>query len=158
MSEAPPKTVDVSRRKGRSARRYVIVILLLLVLLPIGLFVAAPFWRAYQADAGFKKAKKTIDPKQLLDWEQKIVTKYPFTNQTDDMLVIPRTEIPEQLQKLYARTTPTVVIFRNDNELPYVRVIWGGGFFGWHISIGRTNTLTTNDFGYWTQGVYYNRQ
>jgi hypothetical protein len=74
------------------------------------------------------------------------------------MLAIPQAEIPEQLQKLYSRATPNAVIFRDDsNKSSYVRIIWGGGFFQWYLSIGYTNTLTTNVFGYWTQGVYYNR-
>jgi hypothetical protein len=160
MNEVPPKIVDVSQRKGRSTRKYVTAILLLLFLSPVILFVAAPGWHVYRADAGFKRAKRTIDPKLLLDWEQKMVAKYPFTNQDAivlGMLQIPRTEIPDQLVKLYP-WKPEAVIFKNDGETtPYIRVFWGGGFLQWGFSIGRTNALATNYFGYWTNGVDYYR-
>jgi hypothetical protein len=164
MNGVPPKIVGVERQKGRPIPRYVFVILLLLALSPIGFWVlwtAGAFWNVHRADAGFKRAKKTIDPELLLEWEQKMVAKYPFTNQDDIArgdLPIPQTEIPDQLIKLYSYATPQAVIFRDDNETsPCVGVNWGGGFLGWGFRIGRTNALVNNYFGYWTNGVDYYR-
>src|SRR5450755_3775226 len=149
MKGVPPKIVDVSRQRSRSIfwREFHVV---MLVVLPIGflglLVCAGPFWHVHRADAGFKRAKKTIDPKQLLDWEQKMVAKYPFTNQDDiarGMLQISQAEIPDQLTKLYSYAKPRAAIFWDDGETsPYVGVDWGGGFLGWGFSIGRTNVLT----------------
>jgi len=122
-----------------------------------------PFNIAYKADAGFKRAKRNIDPRQLQTWAIQEISKHPFTNDNQILRDIPQSEIPSQMQNLYSYP-PEAAVLRNDSdEIPYVKIIWGGGFFHWFFAVGPTNfSVSTNNTFYktteWTQGVYYSRE
>jgi len=122
-----------------------------------------PFNVAYKADAGFRRAKKNIDPKQLQAWAIQEISKYPLTNDTQILRDIPESEIPSQMQNLYSFSPRAAIMKMDSSEIPSVKIIWGGGFFHWLFIIGPTNfSISTNGTFYktveWTQGVYYMRE
>jgi hypothetical protein len=111
-----------------------------------------------EADAGFKRAKQTIDPEQLRQWALESINRWPATNGWHK---IPESEIPKNIQTLYSYlpedasvTGDTVVIF------------WGGGFFHWALEIGSTNVsrpskYSNPEYPYyfkWCPGIYYTRE
>ncbi len=162
MNQEPPTDSGVS--KSTSQYSWVILVLVLCaVVIYFGFWATTPFNIAFKADAGFRRAKKNIDPKQLQVWAIQEISKHPLTNDTQWLRDIPESEIPSQMQNLYS-VRPAAAVLRNDSgEIPYVKIIWGGGFFHWFFAIGPTNfSISTNGTFYktieWTQGVYYLRQ
>src|SRR5687768_12676542 len=53
-----------------------------------------------EADAGFKRAKETIDPEQLRVWAMEALNLWPMTNDYGYAL-IPESEIPAYIRNLY---------------------------------------------------------
>ncbi|HSY20330.1 MAG TPA: hypothetical protein VK815_18445 [Candidatus Acidoferrales bacterium] len=106
------------------------------------------------ADAGFRKAKQTIDPEKLRAWALESITRWPDTNGSQK---IPDSEIPEYLHNLYP--TPPEDAFVTGGV---VSVFWGGGFFHWVIEVGPTNYVSGERSEYqtveWTNGIYYSHE
>jgi len=111
------------------------------------------------ADAGFRRAKQTIDPEKLREWALKQIAKKKGHGD-----LIPQTELPDYIYKLYD-SPPDVCLSKGVGE-DDVMLIWGGGFFHWGFHIGSTNlVLRTNlapDDSYavaqWVPGIYYARE
>ncbi len=111
-----------------------------------------------EADAGFKKAKQTIDSEQLRAWALKLIREWPETNGPQR---IPESEIPPYIQNLYSYPPEDVSVL--DNK---VVIFLGGGFFHWVIEIGSTNFFKPfknnySEYQYnfeWTRGIYYTRE
>ncbi len=113
-----------------------------------------------KADAGFKRAKQTIDPEQLRTWALEAVRRWPSTNDLG-FQTIPDSEIPHYIQNLYSYPPEDASVSGNT-----VSIFWGGGFFHWVIQIGNTNYSEPFNSGNpeypynfeWTNGIYYTRE
>jgi hypothetical protein len=109
-----------------------------------------------EADAGFKRAKQTIDPGQLRAWALESSKRWPSTNGAH---AIPESEIPKYIRDLYAYPPEDATVIGDT-----VTIFWGGGGFHWVIEIGPTNyvRLADDSPGYqtveWTQGIYYSHE
>jgi hypothetical protein len=132
----------------------------------IGYFFLPPFLVIHNADAGFGRAKRTVDPELLRVWAFQEILKYPVTNKAWGAREIPKSEIPSQIQTLYSISPSYAVVRSESNSEPYVQIYWSGASdrFRWWFTIGSTNFLTSPDgSGYyqkavWVKGVYYNRE
>jgi hypothetical protein len=127
MNPEPPTISGASKSKNYFPWIIIITVLCILAFCFCFVFIT-PFNIAYKADAGFRRAKGKIDPRQLQVW-----------------------------------ATEAAVLRNSSGETPYVKIIWGGGFFHWFFAIGPTNfSISTNNTFYktteWTQGVYYSRE
>jgi hypothetical protein len=119
-----------------------------------------------EADAGFKKAKTTIDREKLRAWALTTIEKYRSTNNEDIITDIPNSEIPNYIQNLYALRPESAFITRTGDNQSYVAIMWGGGFFHWGLEVGNTNfslPLNSNNPEYpfdfeWIPGIYYTRE
>jgi hypothetical protein len=110
------------------------------------------------ADAGFKKAKQTIDPEQLRAWALESIKRWPNTN---GWHAIPDSEIPNYIRNLYSYP-PGDASVAGDRVI----IFWGGGFFHWVIEISSTNFSEpfkpdNPEYPYnfeWVKGIYYSRE
>jgi hypothetical protein len=165
MNEAPPIISGASKSKKHFPWTWIILAVILCVpVIFIGSFLAIPFITIYQADEGFKKAKKTIDPEQLRNWALDSIKSRSGTN---DDSHIPRSEIPKYVQNLYHTPPEDVIISRPSNgNQPTVIIFWGGGFFHWTLEVGDTNfsmpfNSENQEYPYNFQlapGIYYTRE
>jgi len=136
----------------------IFVIVLGLFLIFFGSIIFEGFTTIYQADEGFKRAQKTINPEELRRWALQTFKEHSGTNNPE----IPVSEIPKNIQNLYSGGPESAVISQN----PGVIIFWGGGFFHWVIQIGDTNFSKPyinqySDYKYnfeWTNGIYYSRE
>jgi len=107
------------------------------------------------ADAGFKKAKMTIDSEKMRTWALMEIAKGQHA--------IPDSEIPDYIQKLYDEPVEGALV-ENDAGTDHVELIWGGGFFHWGFSVGSTNYFlaagvqNTYTMAEWVPGIYYGRE
>jgi hypothetical protein len=109
-----------------------------------------------EADAGFKRAKLTINPEELRAWALESIKRWPATN---GFQTIPESEVPKYIQNLYSYPPEDATIAGDT-----VTIFWGGGFFHWVIEVGSTNYVRSMDksSGYqtaeWTNGIYYSHE
>lgn len=112
------------------------------------------------ADAGFKKAKKTIDPELLRTWALEEIPKFPPSTNSFFAPKIPNTEVPIYMQKLYSEPVEDACVQHGDQ--PDVTISWGGPFFHWMFYIGSTNFVLPKDsettIVQWVPGIYYSRE
>ena len=160
MDAAPQEKSGASKRRNRLVR--VVLTLIAILAVVVVFIVTSPFVASYlvvyQADEGFKRAKKTIDPEQLRAWALKEVQNHGETNSSSD---ISNSEIPTAIRNLYSYPPESAFISENT-----VIVMWGGGFFGWSVQIGNTNFSLpfksgNPDLPYnfkWVEGIYYSRE
>ena len=132
----------------------------------------------HKADAGFRKAKLTIDPEQLRAWALQEIAKNP-TNDGIFPPKIPNSGIPSYMQKLYSQPVEDAVIWKfagntnfalltlHSNSVEQlgqtnITIFWGGPFFHWMFEIGPTNFVPPSDSyvstAEWVPGIYYARE
>ncbi|HXE42527.1 MAG TPA: hypothetical protein VN516_05845 [Candidatus Baltobacteraceae bacterium] len=112
-----------------------------------------------EADAGFKKAKQTVNPEELRQWALEEINRRPATNGWNE---IPESEIPSRIRYLYPNHPIEKAWVAGD----IVLISWGGGFFGWEIEVGSTNFSEPFNSGNpecpynfeWVRGIYYKRE
>jgi hypothetical protein len=128
MNSEPPTVPGASKStKGFSGK--ILAAVFAAVVVYFIFFTTNPFNIAYKADAGFRRATKSIDPEQLRVWAMREISTHLFTNETQRLRNIPEADIPAQVKNLYS-LPPSAAVMRNDSgENPYVKIIWGGGFF-----------------------------
>ena len=120
------------------------------------------FWLpVHQADAGYRKIKRTVNPEDLRAWALEAIKKTSATNGMHRE--IPPSEMPVYLRNLYA-TPPEMASAepKIEQDGGNVFIMWGGGFFGWGFQIGPTNfVVTTHEHGprvfEVAPGIYYFR-
>jgi hypothetical protein len=109
-----------------------------------------------EADAGFKRAKQTIDPEQLRAWALESIKRWPSTNGAH---AIPESDIPKYIRNLYSYSPEDATVIGDT-----VTIFWGGGFFHWVIEVGPTNYVRSTDDSpsyqtiEWTRGIYYSHE
>jgi hypothetical protein len=163
MNQELPTNSGISKRTKKIILGFVITIICVPVLVVL-IFCAAFFWypdvTLHDADAGFRKAKKTINPEQLRAWALEEIPKYP--QPTNDIFApkIPNSEIPSYMQKLYSESVEDAIIQHDGQSC--VQICWGGPFFHWMFYIGSTNFVLPNDSYVtsveWVPGIYYSRE
>ena len=192
MNEVPPIVSGASKTRKRFPWKWIIIsIVILFFAAPaffVGFIILDPWPNAGSADAGFKRAKKTIGPELLRAWAMGEVPKY--LQHTNDFFpsVIPNSEIPAYLEKLYLEPVEDVTIWRDAGDTNItinkagsqqmdqleitmraaqtnggiVEVCWGGPFFHWKFEIGPTNFVLPPDSFVtaveWVPGIYYTRE
>ena len=132
----------------------------LLMIFP-GSFIWEVAKKIYQADEGFKRAQRTIDPEELRKWAFQEIEKRGDTDNPD----IPGSEIPSYIRNLYAGG-PEDAKALADGDQSRVVIFWGGGFFHWVMEIGDTNyskpyVSENSEYPHnyqWTNGIYYSRE
>jgi len=160
MNPSPPKISETTKHK----RSWLWIALVLLIAVPVTVIVANElifFGRIVHsvrkavrdADAGFKRAKQTIDPEQLRAWALASKERWSGTNDWE----IPKSEIPEYIRNLYPQP-PNAVLLQNG-----VMFMWGGGFFAWTLDVGPTNYVAETNperpkVFMWVPGIYYARE
>src|SRR5258706_6773431 len=92
-----------------------------LVLTVLVLWVSTPPKFVVEADAGFKKAKQTIDPEELRAWALESIKRWSKTNGGSP--VIPESEIPQYIRDLYPHAPEAVVC----QDSLVVGIFGGGG-------------------------------
>ncbi|HEY3932895.1 MAG TPA: hypothetical protein VGM58_11080 [Verrucomicrobiae bacterium] len=165
MNEVPPINSGISKR----TKRIILGIVIAIICIPIVLFLIffidfcyiEPSRILHEADAGFRKAKATIDPEQLRLWAFQEISKYPY--QINNPPQIPNSEIPSYLQKLYPNPRiPAKAFVEESGNQKYMDVYWGGGLFSWGFEVGQTNFVPPADSyltrAKWVSGIYYNRE
>jgi hypothetical protein len=181
MSPEPPTNSGISKRTKKIIFGIVITIFcipILLVLAFFALWFFHPNVTLHRADAGFRKAKQTIDPEQLRAWALEEIAKNP-TNDGIFPPKIPNAEIPSYMQKLYSQPVEDAVIWKfagntnfalltlHSNSVEQlgqtnVTIFWGGPFFHWMFEIGPTNFVPSPDSyvttAEWVPGIYYGRE
>ena len=159
VNEVPPTNSGTSKTKRPFPWTWIILALVLSApILLVGSFLAGPLMIIHEADAGFRKAKKTIDPERLRSWALDSIKWHSGTNGFSENL--PISKIPDYITNLYsippedAWITPKTA----DHEAS-VGIIWGGGFFHWGLFVGPTNYLMYPDGNHqiaeWVSGIYY---
>jgi len=180
MNEAPQENSGASKSKKRTWFWIILVVLVIFFtpILLLGFFVFHQL-SAESADAGFRKAKQTIDPEQLRAWALQEIAKNP-TNDGIFPPQIPNSRIPSYIQKLYWQSAEDAVIYKvagntnltlltlNSNSVKEdvgytnVTISWGGPFFHWFFKIGPTNYVPLPDSyistAEWVPGIYYGRE
>jgi hypothetical protein len=167
MNPLPPKISETAKHK----RRWLWAALIALVVIPItvatvaalifvGRFIHAMRQTVRNADAGFQKAKQTINPEELRAWALETIKRHPETN--DGSPIIPESEIPKYIRDLFPQT-PYTWVGKDQDSNQSVEFSWGGGFFGWWIEVGPTNLARSTNSGYprafmWVPGIYYSRE
>lgn len=157
MNEAPPTNQGPQKRPISlfgALMIWAVVVVGLLSIFP-GRFILAAANTIYQADEGFKRARRTIDPEELRRWALQEIAKHSSNHE------IPASEIPGYIANLYSRRPEEAV--RGQST---VAIVWGGGFFHWVIEIGDTNfsrpfVSDNPEYFYnfeWTNGIYYTRE
>jgi hypothetical protein len=180
MKEVPPNNSTISKRTKRIILGVVMAIIcipILWVLIFFALYIFYPTITLHRADAGFRKAKKTIDPEQLRTWALQEIAKNP-TNDGIFPPEIPNSEIPNYIQKLYSQPVENAVIWKSADDTNFalltlhsnsvelgqsnVTIFWGGPFFHWMFEIGPTNFVPPSDpyvsTAEWIPGIYYGRE
>jgi hypothetical protein len=166
MSEVPPTISGVLKSKKPFPWTWIILAAVLCVpVIFIGSFAAIPLITIYQADEGFRKAKKSIDPEQLRAWALESIKSYSGTNGYSED--ISQSKIPDYIKNLYS--TPPEQAWVNPKTSKSegcVMIMWGGGFFHWGLNIGNTNfsepfNSQNQEYPYnfeWVSGIYYTRE
>lgn len=103
-----------------------------------GFFPASIFLTIHQADAGYRKAKKTITLEELRTWAQMVAMKHARSNGGNGE--VPVSEIPSYLTHLYT-SPPEYVSTDSGDTNCYAMIVWGGGFFHWGFQVGTTNFM-----------------
>ncbi len=162
MNDAPQVIHDAQKRPKHFYRTLIIlaVILGILIVFPGSIFLE-PALTIYQADEGFKRARRTINPEELRQWAFREISKRSGTNDPR----IPRSEIPNSIRELYSGGPEEAMVGESEGN-PIVFIVWGGGFFHWDIKIGDTNfsePYLNENSEYlhnfeWTNGLYYSRE
>ncbi|HXB59986.1 MAG TPA: hypothetical protein VNU95_10495 [Candidatus Acidoferrales bacterium] len=183
MNEAPTISSGASKSRRRFLWAWIILIILAVFCSPFifaGLFfLLNPLPTAKAADAGFKKAKETIDPEQLRAWAMGEIPKYPPQANSIFPPKILNSEIPNYLQKLYSEHVEDAYVYREPDSTNIVMtngpmqiiknagqtnitIFWGGPFFHWMLEIGATNYVPEKDpqvmIIEWVPGIYYARE
>jgi hypothetical protein len=159
MSEVPTENSGAVKAK-RSCLLMLIVLTVVLsapvFLLYMGCFSIGPFGLVNQADAGFRRAKKNIDPEQLRAWAFAINKAHSATNDSGKVKI---SEVPDYIKNLYSQEPEFVSAHPNEGM---VLIAWGGGFFSWNFIIGQTNWIETPSeelqVAEWVPGIYYTRE
>ena len=151
------------RSKDRLRISLAVPITILLIAAPMVFFFSGPFHAVRNADAGFKRAKQTINPEKLRAWALQAAEKWPPTTNGFGFRNIPQSEIPEYLRTLYSYSPSAIVFPGPDREGPVVVISWGGGFFHWGIDVGSTNFVRRPNSTYpkvfqWVRGIDYTRE
>ena len=163
MNQELPTNSGISKKTKKIIFGIIVLIICVPIFWVVFIFIdfcyVAPSQILHEADAGFRKAKETIDPEQLRLWALQEIPKY--SHQTNNSLQIPNSEIPSYLQKLYPRL-PEDAWLQKDGEQNYVQIFWGGALFHWTLEIGSTNFVPPKDSEVttveWIPGIYYNRE
>jgi len=154
MNPEPPNNSGAQKIVKTCAAVIIMIIAAVFVLIFWWWFT--PPQMVVEADAGFKKAKQTIDPEQLRAWAlQEIKT------HSGKYASIPEAEVPKYIQNLYSNPPESVWV-----DGSCVNILWGGGFFGWGFYIGDTNKVMplisdNREYPYnfeWKPGIYYTRE
>ena len=164
MNQETPINSSVPKRTKRIFWAVVITIICIPIILLAVISYAFRSWDSdttvQDADAGFRKAKKTINPEELRAWALEEIPKYP--RPTNDIFApkIPNSEIPSYMQKLYWESVEDACVQHGDQ--PNVKISWGGPFFHWMFYIGATNFVLPKDSEttaiQWIPGIYYSRE
>jgi hypothetical protein len=181
MNQELPTNAGVSKRTKKIILGIVITVIcvpIFTVLFFVVLFFLSPYLDTHAADAGFRKAKKTIDPEELRLWALEEISKNP-TNHGIFPPQILNSEIPSYMQKLYSERVEDAVIWKHAGNTNFtlltlhsnsvekigqtnVTIFWGGPFFHWMFEIGSTNFVPPKDSQVttveWVPGVYYCRE
>jgi hypothetical protein len=97
MNEVPPTNSGASKTKRPFPWPWPFLAIVLCVsVLFVGYFVTIPLQVVYKADAGFRKAKETINPEQLRAWALESIKSYSGTNGYSQD--IPMSEIPDYIR------------------------------------------------------------
>jgi hypothetical protein len=165
MNESPPNGAGVPNKRKSFRWKWLILSIFLVPALLTGSFLAMPMMIIYQADEGFKKAKRTVDPEKLRVWAIDMVRTTSFTNMCSQDL--PRSKIPDFVNSLYSDHPEAVLVNPPNSERNgTVTIFWGGGFFHWVMDIGETNFSMPHksenpEYPYnfeWVPGIYYSRE
>jgi|SRR5271170_1304510 len=191
MNEVPPIVPGASKNRKRFPWIWIAISIVIFFFAIAAIFLGFIIWHSWpdakSADAGFKKARKTIDPELLRAWAMGEVPKYLPTN-SFFAPKIPDSEIPAYLEKLYSEPVEDVTIWRivgytniiinkagsnSVSELGItmragqtnggiVHICWGGPFFHWMFEVGPTNFVLPPDpfvsAVEWVPGIYYTRE
>ena len=168
MNPLPPKTSEPERHR----KRRLWAALIALAVIPViaasifyGRFYVYGFLSARNAvrtaDAGFKKAKQTINAEDLRTWALETIKRYPDTN--DGSPSIPQSEIPKYIRDLYSQPPFETAVLQRGSNQSSVLFMWGGGLFAWSIEVGQTNLISETNPEYprtftWAPGIYYTRE
>jgi len=168
MNPSPPKICETRKRE----KRWLGLVLIAVVVIPViaasifyGRFYVYGFLSARNAlrtaDAGFKKAKQTINPEELRTWALETIKRYPDTN--DGSPSIPPSEIPKFVRDLYSQPPFDTIVLQRGSNQSSVLFMWGGGLFAWSIEVGQTNLISETNPEYprsftWVPGIYYTRE
>jgi hypothetical protein len=160
MNQVPSSPFKVSRLK-KPFLWMVLIGALAFMAFRSGLLVATPHGIIRTADAGFRKAKQTINPEDLRAWALESLKHWSNTN--DEISRIPRSEIPTYIRDLYSDPAEAVVFQGENYPVSSITILWGGGFFHWAIQIGPTNFVRQPNPVYprvfmWVPGIYYTRE
>jgi hypothetical protein len=130
----------------------------LLIGMPVILIGGCLAMPMIQADAGFRRAKKTIDPEQLRAWALATVKSHNGTN--GYIHHVENSELPDYILNLYS--IPPEMAWASPKATDQdvlVGIVWGGGFFHWGFYIGTTNYVMEPSGDHviaeWTPGIYY---
>ena len=162
MNEVPLTNSGASKSKKHFPWTWLVLAAVLFIpALFIGSFLATPFMAIHEADTGFRKAKKTIDPEELRAWALEEIKNHSNTNGFSQK--ISSSEIPNYLKNLYTRAPEDAWVNpRTIDSEACVMIMWGGGFFHWGLDIGPTNYMTSTNSDYrpfmWHPGIYYRRE
>jgi hypothetical protein len=163
MNQKPPTSSSVSKTTRRIIWGIVIIIICIPVFLIFsffgnlgGLYFFGSSKAVHEADAGFRKAKETIDPERLRAWALEEISKKERTNTNP-----PDSDIPIYIRNLYIDDPPEAFVV----DTNIVTIYWGGGLFHWMIDVGDTNYtestgVVENHFTTveWVPGIYYTRE
>ena len=127
MNEVPPNE-DAGASKTKKRLYWVdLTALIVVALIIFGLFPASIFFLPiHQADAGYRKAKKTINFEELRSWARTEPKKHSVLNGQSEYVL--RSEIPAYIMHLYSFPPKNVVADTGDTNC-YVIIDWGGRFF-----------------------------
>ncbi len=108
----------------------------------------------------FAKAKKTINPEDLREWAKNLAS-----TQSDFQRKGKSDELPDYVVGL-TKQTPSFLINSSSlslsDNLPYLTLQYGGGFFSWGFDVGPTNFSRKSDSDHtsieWVPGIYFRRE
>src|SRR5450759_1229684 len=152
MNQLPPVISDFSEPK-----KHLLWAVLFLVFVISAVVIGFKYWLSVppkiviEADAGFKKAKETINPEELRAWALGAI------NQRTNLKAI-YNSMPPYVRTLYAEP-PDISVDESSVSLG-----WGGGFFHWGIDVGSTNFVIFTNANIpwtvveWVPGIYYGRE
>ena len=161
MNEVPPnEDAGASKTKKRlfwvDLTAFIVVALLVFVLFPASIF----FLPIHRADAGYRKAKETINFEELRSWAQAEAKQHSGLKGESEN--VPRSEIPAYIMHLYSFPPEFVVADTGDTNCN-ARIVWGGGVFHWSFEIGSTNFVASTNLECphvyeLSPGIYYRRE